>query len=63
MLTWVLLALAGFAAGVINAVAGGGSLISFPALLQDYFLQRLVTQRAASAQTSTTVNRCVIRKA
>ena len=33
MLTWTLLAIAGFAAGVINAVAGGGSLISFPALL------------------------------
>ena len=33
MLTWFLLAVAGFVAGVINAVAGGGSLISFPALL------------------------------
>ena len=33
MLTWLLLAAAGFAAGVINAIAGGGSLISFPALL------------------------------
>ncbi len=33
MLTWTLLGLAGFAAGVINAVAGGGSLLSFPALL------------------------------
>ncbi len=30
---WPLLALAGFAAGVINAIAGGGSLLSFPALL------------------------------
>lgn len=30
---WVLLAAAGFAAGAVNAVAGGGSLISFPALL------------------------------
>jgi uncharacterized membrane protein YfcA len=29
----VLLALAGFAAGAINAAAGGGSLISFPALI------------------------------
>ena len=29
----VLLALAGLAAGVVNAVAGGGSLLSFPALL------------------------------
>jgi len=28
-----LLAIAGFAAGVVNAIAGGGSLISFPALL------------------------------
>jgi uncharacterized protein len=33
VLTWVLLAVAGFAAGVINAIAGGGSLVSFPALL------------------------------
>lgn len=33
MITWVLLAVAGFAAGVINAIAGGGSLVSFPALL------------------------------
>jgi len=30
---WLLLAVAGFLAGVINAVAGGGSLVSFPALL------------------------------
>jgi len=30
---WALLGLAGFVAGVINAIAGGGSLISFPALL------------------------------
>jgi uncharacterized protein len=29
----VLLAAAGFAAGAVNAVAGGGSLLSFPALL------------------------------
>ena len=29
----VLLALAGLAAGIVNAVAGGGSLLSFPALL------------------------------
>ena len=33
MLTWLLLAAAGFTAGVINAIAGGGSLVSFPALL------------------------------
>ncbi len=33
MFTWALLAAAGFAAGVINAIAGGGSLVSFPALL------------------------------
>ncbi len=33
MLTWLMLAGAGFAAGVINAIAGGGSLLSFPALL------------------------------
>ncbi|HSB20016.1 MAG TPA: sulfite exporter TauE/SafE family protein [Anaeromyxobacteraceae bacterium] len=30
---WLLLAAAGFGAGVINAIAGGGSLLSFPALL------------------------------
>ena len=29
----VLLALAGFVAGAINAAAGGGSLVSFPALV------------------------------
>ena len=33
MLTWLVLGASGFAAGVINAVAGGGSLVSFPALL------------------------------
>ena len=33
MLQALLLAAAGFAAGAVNAVAGGGSLISFPALL------------------------------
>ena len=33
MLGWVILGISGFAAGVINAVAGGGSLVSFPALL------------------------------
>jgi hypothetical protein len=31
--TWLVLAGAAFAAGVVNAIAGGGSLISFPALL------------------------------
>jgi uncharacterized membrane protein YfcA len=30
---WVLLLAAGFAAGLVNAIAGGGSLLSFPALL------------------------------
>jgi uncharacterized membrane protein YfcA len=30
---WPLLALAGFAAGMVNALGGGGTLISFPALL------------------------------
>jgi uncharacterized protein len=30
---WLVLALAGFGAGVVNAIAGGGSLLSFPALL------------------------------
>ncbi|MGH8254434.1 MAG: sulfite exporter TauE/SafE family protein [Steroidobacteraceae bacterium] len=30
---WLWLALAGFGAGAINALAGGGTLISFPALL------------------------------
>ena len=33
MLTWVLLGAAGFVAGAVNAIAGGGTLISFPALL------------------------------
>ena len=33
MLTWSLLVLASLAAGIVNAIAGGGSLISFPALL------------------------------
>jgi len=33
VLTWILLAAAGFAAGVVNAIAGGGTLISFPALM------------------------------
>jgi uncharacterized membrane protein YfcA len=33
MVNWIVLGAAGFAAGVVNAVAGGGSLISFPALL------------------------------
>jgi uncharacterized membrane protein YfcA len=30
---WALLALSGFIAGAINAIAGGGSLVSFPALM------------------------------
>ena len=30
---WLILVVAGFVAGLINAVAGGGSLLSFPALL------------------------------
>jgi uncharacterized protein len=33
VLTWVLLIVAALAAGIVNAIAGGGSLISFPALL------------------------------
>jgi uncharacterized membrane protein YfcA len=33
MTLWLILAAAGFVAGVINAIAGGGSLVSFPALL------------------------------
>jgi uncharacterized membrane protein YfcA len=33
MAVWLMLAAAGFIAGAINAVAGGGSLVSFPALL------------------------------
>jgi uncharacterized protein len=33
VLTWFLLVAAALAAGIVNAVAGGGSLISFPALL------------------------------
>jgi len=32
-MTWLLLAAAGFVAGAINGIAGGGSLVSFPALL------------------------------
>jgi uncharacterized membrane protein YfcA len=31
--TWLVLAGAAFVAGVVNAIAGGGSLVSFPALL------------------------------
>ena len=42
------LALAGFAAGAVNAVAGGGSLISFPALL-------LVGYPAKAANVTNTV--------
>jgi uncharacterized membrane protein YfcA len=30
---WLLLAAAGFGAGIVNGIAGGGSLLSFPALL------------------------------
>ncbi len=30
---WLLLAAAGFAAGVLNAIAGGGSFLTFPALV------------------------------
>src|SRR5581483_11124888 len=30
---WVLLCLAAFAAGVVNALAGGGTLLTFPSLL------------------------------
>jgi uncharacterized protein len=33
VLTWILLGAAGFTAGIINAIAGGGSLITFPALM------------------------------
>jgi uncharacterized membrane protein YfcA len=33
MLTYVVLVLAGFAAGALNAVAGGGTFLSFPALV------------------------------
>src|SRR5438105_1925879 len=33
MLRFTVIALAGFVAGAINAIAGGGTLISFPALL------------------------------
>jgi uncharacterized membrane protein YfcA len=31
--TWILLALAGFGAGVLNAVAGGGTFLTFPVLV------------------------------
>ena len=30
---WALIAVAAFAAGVLNAVAGGGSFLTFPALV------------------------------
>lgn len=33
MFDWVLLIAAGFAAGVLNAIAGGGSFLTFPALV------------------------------
>ncbi|HBZ44250.1 MAG TPA: sulfite exporter TauE/SafE family protein, partial [Maritimibacter sp.] len=33
MLEIVVLAVAGFAAGMLNAVTGGGTFISFPALI------------------------------
>ena len=33
MLTYVMLIVAGFAAGALNAVAGGGTFVSFPALV------------------------------
>lgn len=33
MLTYLVLAVAGFAAGALNAVAGGGTFLSFPALV------------------------------
>jgi uncharacterized membrane protein YfcA len=33
LLSWVLVALAGAAAGAVNAIAGGGTLVTFPALL------------------------------
>jgi uncharacterized membrane protein YfcA len=33
MWTWLLLFLAAFAAGMINSIAGGGTLLTFPALL------------------------------
>jgi uncharacterized membrane protein YfcA len=32
-MVWLVLVAAGFGAGVVNAIAGGGSLLSFPALL------------------------------
>lgn len=33
VLTWAVLALAAFAAGVLNAIAGGGTFLTFPALV------------------------------
>lgn len=33
MLEWILLFLAGFAGGMLNSIAGGGSFITFPALM------------------------------
>jgi uncharacterized membrane protein YfcA len=32
--TWLLLAVAAFGAGVLNAIAGGGSFLTFPALVE-----------------------------
>lgn len=33
MSTWIILAIAGFCAGVVNVVAGGGGFLTYPALL------------------------------
>ena len=33
MFDWAILAMAGFLAGLLNAVAGGGSFITLPALI------------------------------
>ena len=33
LLTWAVLAVAGFGAGVLNAMAGGGTFLTFPALV------------------------------
>ena len=53
MLTWLLLAAAGFAAGVINAIAGGGSLISVPALLHTGISALIVSPQEPSALVAT----------
>src|SRR5262249_39682722 len=48
LLTWGLLCLSAFAAGVVNAVAGGGTLLTFPSLV-------LATHSSLRANITSTV--------